>query len=114
MYARISHLGVLATASVLIGVADTLDGSVRRHPAMMCKVLTRPEDVDADLVRARGRDLDLLDLERLACAPADGGLAGNGLSCGVRHGGREREKGRVWSWRECLILWDYVYHLRDS
>ena len=52
---------------------------------MTSTVLTGPEDVDADLVRARGRDLDLLDLERLACAPADGSLARNGLSSGVGH-----------------------------
>ena len=49
--------------------------------------LTGPEDADADLVRARGRDLDLLDLEGLAGAPADGGLAGDGLADGVRHDG---------------------------
>ena len=55
--------------------------------------LTGPEDMDADLVRARRRDLDLLDFERLAGAPADGGLARNGLSSGVRHGGRG--EGRV-------------------
>ena len=47
--------------------------------------LTGPEDVDADLVSARGRDLDFLDLEGLAGAPADGGLACDGFSSSVRH-----------------------------
>ena len=56
------------------------------------EVLTGPEDLNADLVRARRGDLDLLDFEGLACAPADGGLALDGLSCGVRHGGREQER----------------------
>ena len=35
----------------------------------------------------RRSDLDLLDLERLACAPADGSLALDGFSSGVGHGG---------------------------
>ena len=54
--------------------------------------LTGVQDLDPDLVGARGSDLDLLDLERLACAPADGGLARNGLSCGVGHGGVEQTR----------------------
>ena len=48
---------------------------------------TGVQNLDADFVRLRGRDIDLLDLERLAGAPADGGLAFNGLADGVRHGG---------------------------
>ena len=54
-------------------------------------MLTGPEDVDADFVGARGRDLDVLELEGLACAPADGGLAGDGLSNGVGHSGGQGE-----------------------
>ncbi len=54
----------------------------------MQNLLTGPKDVDADLVCAGRGDLDLLDFERLASAPADGGLARNGLSGGFRHGGQ--------------------------
>ena len=54
---------------------------------MTVRVLTSPENLNADFVRARGRDLDLLDLQRLASAPADGGFAGDGLPSSVRHGG---------------------------
>lgn len=61
--------------------------------------LTGPEDVDADLVCTRRRDLDLLDFERLARAPADGGLARNGLSGSVRHGGQEESSVRAWACR---------------
>ena len=53
------------------------------------------KDTDADFVSLRGCNLDLLDLERLACAPADGGLAlddltsgGHGGVCGEKGGGR--------------------------
>ena len=49
---------------------------------------TGVEDLDADFVRAGRGDFDLLELERLASGPADGGLALDGLSSGVRHGGR--------------------------
>ena len=38
------------------------------------------------------RDFDILDLERLSSAPADGGFALYGLSNGVRHGGWEERR----------------------
>jgi hypothetical protein len=41
------------------------------------------QDVDSDFIGLRRGDLDLLDLEWLAGAPAYGGLAFDGLSCGV-------------------------------
>ena len=45
-------------------------------------------------MRLRRRDIDLLELEGLARAPANGGLALDGLSNSVRHGGcKVREKG---------------------
>ena len=66
--------------------------------------LTGVQDLDPDLVGARGSDLDLLDLERLACAPADGGLARNGLSGGVRHGGQEESSVRGAQRREGAVL----------
>lgn len=53
---------------------------------------TGVKDVDADFVGAGRGDLDLLELEGLASAPADGGFAGDGLSDGG-HDGKEREGG---------------------
>lgn len=47
--------------------------------------LTGVEDFDADFVLPGRCDLDLLNLQRLACAPADGGLALDNFSCSVRH-----------------------------
>ena len=94
--ARGAYLGVLATASVLIGMANTCRARemTYRHARRM---LTGVEDADADLVRARGRDLDFLDLERLAGTPADGGLASNRLSSSVGHGSRRGSGGRGWT-----------------
>lgn len=39
------------------------------------------ENLDSDLVCARGLHLDILEFEWLACTPAHGGLAFNDLSC---------------------------------
>ena len=50
---------------------------------MTVRVLTSPENLNADFVCARGLDLDLLDLELLAGAPAHGSLALDDLSDGV-------------------------------
>ena len=50
---------------------------------------TSVQDLDADLVRLRRRDLDVLELEWLTCAPADGGLALDDFASGVGHGGEE-------------------------
>ena len=49
--------------------------------------LTGMENADPDFVGLGREDLDLLDLERLAGAPADSGLAGDDLSSGVGHDG---------------------------
>ena len=57
-----------------------------RYTEVICE-LTGVQDLDADFVGFGRRDLDLLDLEELAGSPADGGLALDRLSCGVRHGG---------------------------
>ena len=62
-------------------------------PRARIKLITGVENLDADFVSLRRRDLDLFNLERLACAPADGGLALDGLASGVRHSGREQERG---------------------
>ena len=43
--------------------------------------------MDANFMRARRSDLDFLELERLARTPANGGLALDDFSSGVRHGG---------------------------
>lgn len=56
-------LRVLATASVLIGVA-----------------YTGIENVNSNFVRTRWSDLYLFDLQRLPCTPADCGFALYGLS----------------------------------
>ena len=48
---------------------------------------TGVENPDADFVGLGRRDLDLLELEGLASTPADGGLALDDFSGGVRHGG---------------------------
>ena len=53
---------------------------------MIGRVLTGIEDFDADFVSARGSDFNVLDLERLSCGPADGGLALDDLTSGG-HGG---------------------------
>ena len=47
---------------------------------------TGVEDLNANLVCLRGRNLDLLDLEGLAGTPADSSLALDDLTGGVRHG----------------------------
>ena len=51
------------------------------------KLITGIEDPDADFMSPGRSDLDFLELERLACTPADCGLALNGLSSSIRHGG---------------------------
>jgi len=61
-----SALGVLAGKSVGIGVADA--GVV---------------DFDADFVRARGKDFDVLVRELLTGGPGNGGLAGDCLRLSV-------------------------------
>jgi hypothetical protein len=43
------------------------------------------ENLNSDFMRARGLDLDVLELERLACTPAYGGLALDDLSGGFGH-----------------------------
>ena len=70
----------------------------------MQNLLTCPENLDAHLVRTGRRDLDLLDFQRLARAPTDGGLARNGLSGGVRHGGQEESSVRGAQRREGAVL----------
>ena len=54
------------------------------------RVLTGVKNLNADFVSARRSDFDLLDLERLACAPADGGLALDDFSSSVGHGRVEK------------------------
>ena len=93
--ACVAHLGVRAASSVLIGVANTLQG---REPSnidgkrqkimkksMWGNGLACVEDFDSDLMCARGFHLDLLDLEGLAWTPAHGGLALDHLSRSFRH-----------------------------
>lgn len=60
-----STLGILAGERVGVRVADT-----------------RVVDLDADFVRLGGCDLDVLDAERLAGLPGNGGLASDGLGEG--------------------------------
>lgn len=52
------------------------------------------QDADAHFVRLGRGDLDVLDNQVLARAPAHGGLAGDGLSSGVGHrrGGESRRR----------------------
>ena len=45
------------------------------------------ENFDSDFVCTRGFDLDIIDLEWLACTPAYGGLALDDLSGSFGHGG---------------------------
>lgn len=47
---------------------------------------TGPKDVNADFVGARRSNVDLLEFQRLACAPADGSFAFNGLADSTSHG----------------------------
>lgn len=70
------HLRILATASVLISVTYTCI-----------------QDLNADFVNARGCNLDFLDLEGLACTPANSSLAGNGLSNCAHDSDNLSEKG---------------------
>jgi|HubBroStandDraft_3_1064219.scaffolds.fasta_scaffold1523684_1 hypothetical protein len=52
----------------------------------MCgKQLACVENLDSDFVCTRGFDLDVLDLEWLACTPAYGGLALDDLSGSFGH-----------------------------
>ena len=90
-----TNLRVLATARVLVGMANawprkvstTLAGSLMPPQLQRELRLTRVEDLDADLVGLRGSDVDVLELEGLACAPADGGLAPDDFAGGVGHDG---------------------------
>ena len=56
----------------------------------ICLTLTGVQNLDAHFVRLGRRDLDVLELERLACTPADGGLALDDFTNGVRHSIEER------------------------
>ena len=56
----------------------------------ICLTLTGVQNLDAHFVRLRRRDLDVLELERLACTPADGGLALDDFSSSVGHGRVEK------------------------
>jgi hypothetical protein len=63
----------------------------RRDPLIKCRpgwqkrYRTGVEDLNADLVRFGRGDLDILKGEWLAGSPAHSGLAGDRLSCRVRH-----------------------------
>ncbi len=55
--------------------------------------LARVEDLDSDLVCARGFHLDILEFEWLACTPAYGRFALDDLSCSFRHYSSDLDKG---------------------
>ncbi len=50
------------------------------------------KDVNPDFMSLGRRDFDILNLERLASAPADSGLALDYFAGGVRHDGGWREE----------------------
>ena len=61
-------------------------------------------DLDADFVCFRWCDLNILDTKLFASFPGHGGLARNGLSGGVRHGGQEESSVRGAQRREGAVL----------
>lgn len=85
-----TYLRVFSATSVLISVTYTcctMSRSLIITHAILGGLLTGVEDVNTHFVSLRRSNLDLLDFERFACAPADCGLAFNNLTgCVVRHG----------------------------
>jgi hypothetical protein len=47
--------------------------------------LTSPQNVDTNFMSARRGNLDIFNFQRLACAPADGSLAFDGVASSVGH-----------------------------
>lgn len=81
-----AYLGIRTTASVFISVADALQDRGRQMSVYVCgKQLACVENLDSDFMCTRGFDLDVLDLEWLACTPAYGGLALDDLSGSFGH-----------------------------
>jgi len=78
----ILYLWISTTASVLISVANALQEQDRDRASIAdrsrygrASLLACVENLDSDLVCARGFHLDIFELERLACTPAYGSLA---------------------------------------
>lgn len=70
-----AHLWIFPAAGVFVGMADT-----------------GVQDVNPDFMRLGRCDFDILDLERLACGPADSSFASDWFSSGARHGGGKKER----------------------
>lgn len=81
---RSTYLRIFTTASVLIGVTDTYIDDQDLTFGRECRApLTGVQDVNTDFTGTRGSNLDFLELERLACTPANGGLACDDLARGI-------------------------------
>lgn len=70
------------TASVLVRMTDSCEWISYRSstPATVLDSLTSIKDLNANFVCLRRRDLHLFDFQRFSSCPANGSLAGDGLS----------------------------------
>ena len=81
-------LRILSAAGIFIGMAYTWGKCTRqRMKNMEIAGHACVQDVNSDFVCAGWCNFDVLELERLACAPAHSSLAFNGFPCGAGHGG---------------------------